>query len=222
MLVQWLPNSHPDVDNYIVRVRTTDLLTPTEEVITDYVIGPADNASGSAIVSNIAPGHTYYISIGAQALASGRIVWSQEQMIITPQPEFLLSTDATNIQLVAGGNGVTIPLLVDMASDLPFAVALDLDYQRLPDGIYATFDAGVIAASTTLAQSSISITASGTLLPGQYVVPIMARSAHESACLSAAYQSVTVLLPSLLTIVIRRVNREGAVSVCVELSTPRS
>jgi hypothetical protein len=176
MLVQWLPNSHPDVDNYIVRVRTTDLLTPTEEVITDYVIGPADNASGSAIVSNIAPGHTYYISIGAQALASGRIVWSQEQMIITPQPEFLLSTDATNIQLVAGGNGVTIPLLVDMASDLPFAVALDLDYQRLPDGIYATFDAGVIAASTTLAQSSISITASGTLLPGQYVVPIMARS----------------------------------------------
>lgn len=176
ILVQFQPNPHPDVDAYIVRLRTTDLLTPTAEIVTDYEIGPVGGAGGSTIVNNIAPGHTYNVSIGAQDLDGGHLAWSQELVITTPQPEFLISTPVANTQVIAGGPSVAVPILVDMASDLPYPVAFSLDYERLPDGIYVNFDIEIVDATTTQAQSIASISASNTLLPGDYVVPILAHS----------------------------------------------
>lgn len=178
MAVAWSPLSHPDLESYLLRVRSTDPLSPTLPIERVYEIGMRQRVDGGQhVISNIEPGQTYQLAVGAKRTDVGQIVWSDEVSVATGQPEFLLSTSANQLEVTAGRQAVAVTLNVEMADTLPYPVIFDLDYERLADGLYIDFTEETIAASTTSVSTVVAqITAADGVHAGRYVVPIIARS----------------------------------------------
>lgn len=184
MFVEWDLHPHPDIANYLLHLRTTDPFTPSVTITREYLVGPVNGSRGYALVSNIEPGQTYYISIGAQDLYHGQTIWSAEQALIAPQPQFLLTVEGATVSnasittpiLTAGGPPVATSFSIEMASDLPDPIVLDVDYQRLADGLYVNFPSPVVLNGQTQSSVIANLMASATLTPGTYILPLIARS----------------------------------------------
>ena len=175
--VEWNFLDHPDVDSYSLYVRSTDPLSPTIEVTRTLQAGAVgDGEIGGMYVDMIEPGHTYYISIGAEDIETDRIAWSQEIAVTAPQPEFLIGLGAViTPTITAGGDPLSLPLVLELDSSLPYPVLLEVDYGRLADGFHVIFSRDVITPDGDVGVT-IAISVSETTLPGYYAVPVLARS----------------------------------------------
>lgn len=216
MVIEWNFNTHPDVDSYQVHIRTTDPLSPTSEIIRLVEAGKIGQGSqGKTILDNVEPGQTYRISIGAEDLETSRIAWSQERIVATSQPDFILSTSANNLKVTAGGAPLAIPLNLELASDLPYPVQLAVDFDRLPDGLDLIFDDDIIVST---AQAIVFISATKNMPAGYYAAPILAKSGTLQHDLTLTIQVETrhegtgaVYLPIIFNNIQAKLEQNGAI-----------
>jgi hypothetical protein len=182
----WTPLSHQDVDEYLVQVRTTDPLSPTVEIVREFSVGTSvNNGLVSTILSNIEPGQRYTLSVQAKDVEGGHAVWSEQQTIHTPQPDFVVTGPITPLQIGVGNPPQSVALTVSLSSELPYPVALEIDHERLADGLYVDITTPLVSTVSTSAVGAtdavdtsvvLLISTSSTFDPGSYVLPINATS----------------------------------------------
>ncbi len=171
MLVKWDSLQHPDLDEYHLRIRTADVLSPTVDVTREIPVGYLE--TGQSFVSMIEPGQDYHISIGAKDIDTDKQVWSPETTIPAPKPDFILFGEATGIQVGAGDAAQAIPLTLELSSDMPYPVSLAVDKERLADGLDVSFEPEIVQDSGNV---TAFVSATGGTYPGRYALPIIARS----------------------------------------------
>jgi hypothetical protein len=181
--LRWPPITHLDVDEYLVRVHTTDPLSPTTTVVREFSAGTG--ISGRLVataIGNIEPGQRYTLSVQAKDVDAGLAVWSAPHIVDTPQPDFVLTGPPAPLMLVAGGAPQSVAVTVSLSSELPYPIALAVDEERVADGLYGVVDAGLIsvaalaAVEATDATVRLLVSTSSTLDPGAYVLPLVATS----------------------------------------------
>lgn len=176
--LSWLPSAHPDVDNYLVQVRTTDPLTPTEEIVQEYIAGDGL----THILGGIEPGRTYTIAIGAENTPAGRVAWSQAERVTTTPADFIFRlAGGERIFQVRAGATLVVPLEVELPADATYPVGLEVGYEFLPDGFEVAFPQEVVTGTASVAAH---IVADSTLAEEIYTVPVVASNgfiAHDLA-----------------------------------------
>jgi hypothetical protein len=178
MRISWQLLSHPDIDSYVVSLRTNNPLSPTEVLTDEIVVSAATpEVSGSALIDGIAPGQAYIFTVCAQDEENLRRVCSPEQSYTPPQPDFLVSTVTTNLNMTAGQT-IVATIKVETPDDLSYPIGVEPNYELLPDGfeVLLESDEAVMAAATS--EIPLYILADETMLPGDYVVPVIAYSGN--------------------------------------------
>lgn len=177
MRVFWEPSDHPDVVTYTLRVSAANPLDPAAPIIREqsafHVLESGEMVNGA--LGNIEPGRAYTITVGIVNPHSGATVWSPQHTVISPQPAFIMDAPMSSI-VAPGGRPTTVPIAFELSSNLPYTISLGLDYDRLPDGIYVEFSSATVPLAHTSYQIQARISASSGVLPGHYVVPLIARS----------------------------------------------
>lgn len=196
----WTPIDHPDVDEYLVQVRTTDPLSPSVEVVNEFTVGTStSNGLVSTVISNIEPGQRYVISVQALDVDSGRAVWSGQQVIDAPQPSFVVSGPPAPPLIAVGGEAQSVLVTVSLSSELPYPVALAVDEENVADGLYIDVADTLISAAAleavgaTEATVALLVSTSDTLEPGSYVLPLIASSGRFSSRISLPVEVSDVL-----------------------------
>ncbi len=184
MQVNWDLIAHPDVDRYVVRLVTTHSFTPTLNVTRDIEAAPeVTPGKGSLLVDGIEPGKTYRISVQAIDDETKWSVRSGTYTVQTQQPDFVIRPKVAAIVVGTGGSS-SLSLALDLDSTLPYSVQLRPDYDRLPDGLSMSIDPSAVSSLITQATVTARISASRTILPGRYLVSIIAQSGTVKHTLS--------------------------------------
>jgi hypothetical protein len=175
MAVTWSVNESPDMDSYLLNLRTFNPIFPTQ-VVTQQVIVSANSeeAVGSAQVWGIEPGQPYHLSICAEDGETGLMVCTEEQEITSPQPDFIVTGPSAR-QQVEAGQEIAVPITLDISEELAYPVGLQPDYEVLADGFEVVFGREIITGKNR-AQVTAYIRADETMFGGDYVAPIVVNS----------------------------------------------
>jgi len=191
------------VDRYLLTVRGEGVLRPGQETLAEISVPLTSDQSGraTATVDNIEPGATYRLTIAAIDDDGGRRVSSPERVVVTPQPDFELTSPDMHAIVPAGGNPRIVAIDLEMSSNLPYDPLLFVDYDRLPDGIYVEFGDEAVAGRP-VARTGARISAAIDLPSGYYVIPMGARSGELEKMLNLSIEVVPqpdgIFLPLVL------------------------
>lgn len=195
----WTAATHPDVDHYLLTVRGEGVLRPGQETFAEINVPLGHDPSGrvTASVDNIEPGETYRLTLKAVDEDGERSVQSSELVVVTTQPDFVLSNPNQNVIVLAGGNPQSIFVDVEMSSNLPYDPLLFVDYGQLADGIYVEF-ANESVADRPTARAKVYLSAAADLPPGHYLLPLGARSGELERTLNLSIEvvdEISIYLP---------------------------
>ena len=190
LYIEWDPHPHPDVDGYVLYVGTSPLSVTKVITLGDAIRQHYDSSGkpigdpvGVAVWNNVEPNQTYYLSVGAEDVDSGRISRSSESSVPVFLGSINLIAPISSYEIKAGEE-VTVTLIVTMSEDLFHShVGLYADLEDVPAGIE------IRAADT--AQGSLALISGGAIgdyaqemdmiisaargMPdGHYIVPFVA------------------------------------------------
>lgn len=118
-------------------------------------------------------------AVGVENVATGQVVWGADQIFVVPLPDFTIQAPTSRFRaarsdyVIQAGESTVVPLNLELSTNMAFSVEILPDMGRLPDGLYVDFSQDVFAVNVTSASSTVQISASETMPPGSYVVPII-------------------------------------------------
>jgi len=138
LFVEFVANTHPDVDSYIVNVAaltTTHVLTAGKTTYQRYneAGDPIGGPISYVIFNGINPKTTYTITIGAVDWESDRTSWSDAHIATVPLGDFGMWAQTPAVTLPSGEQILTVTLGVSMTDDIFSDVDIYLEGENLAD-----------------------------------------------------------------------------------------
>lgn len=178
--IEWTAMSHPDMDRYVIYLGTAPISATRAISIGTHFYDYDENGNliggprGYFRLTNVVPGTTYYLSIGAIDDQSGKIALSPEfELPQVSSGDFELKA-SEQFYPIAAGQTITIPITID-AQDLYYpdvSMFIDTGDKRGLNAYYEESDETgmTILAPTTQTQVNLIVEASSTIPDGSYTI----------------------------------------------------
>jgi hypothetical protein len=181
LVLSWDTLDHPDVDDYTVYIGDSPHV-PDQVIMGLNAFYNHDDEGhtvgqpfGRYAINNVAPGESYYLSIGARDVESGRTVRTAEVPVTIPGSDYSLSVPRSTYRFAEGtSTSFAIPLSLQIHAPLFYPVVyLEIDETQSARGIVAQFaddtigDTALSAANDTV---DVLVTLDPYLPAGRYTL----------------------------------------------------